>query len=161
MPDLRIGHGFDVHRLVKGRDLIIGGVNIPHERGLAGHSDADVLIHAIMDALLGAAGLPDIGRQFPPSDERYKDADSTELLTTVLAMVREAGFGVVNVDAIVMAQEPKLYPYIPAMKTRLAEVLGVDESRIGIKATTTENLGFVGRGEGIGASAVCLVSSDG
>ena len=162
MPGLRIGHGYDVHPLVKGRQLILGGVTISYERGLSGHSDADVLIHAIIDALLGAAGLPDIGRQFPPSDESYKDADSTELLTRVVSMVREAGCDTINnVDAVIIAEEPKLSPYIPAMKARIAQILGVGESQVSIKATTTEKMGFTGRGEGIAASAVCLVSSDG
>ena len=161
MPDMRVGHGFDVHPLVKGRDLIIGGVTIPHERGLLGHSDADVLLHAIIDALLSAAGLPDIGQQFPSTDE-YKDADSAMLLDKAWSLAQEAGFGIIhNISAIVMAEEPKLKSYIPAMKTRIAEVLGVEESRVGITATTTERLGFVGRAEGIGASAVCLVSADG
>ncbi|UCD63240.1 MAG: 2-C-methyl-D-erythritol 2,4-cyclodiphosphate synthase [Candidatus Zixiibacteriota bacterium] len=159
---MRVGHGFDVHPLVKGRELILGGVKIPSERGLGGHSDADVLLHAVMDALLGAAGLPDIGQQFPPSDEKYKDADSAALLAEVLSMVRDAGFNVIlNVDAILIAQEPKLAPYIPQMKSRLAEILGIEESRVGLKATTTERMGFVGRGEGIAASAICLVSADG
>ena len=158
MPDLRIGHGFDVHPLVKGRDLIIGGVKIDHDKGLGGHSDADVLVHAIMDALLGAAGLPDIGQQFPPSDAQYRDADSLQLLGEVMTLIREAGCGsVVNVDAVVMAEEPKLNPHIPQMKKKIASVLGIDESRVGLKATTYESLGVIGRGEGIAASAVCLL----
>ncbi len=159
---MRIGHGFDVHPLVAGRKLVIGGVEISHDKGLLGHSDADVLLHAIADALLGAAGLPDIGQQFPPSDERYRDADSLALLGSVVQMVREAGFSVIhNVDAIIMAEAPKMNPHIPAMRENIARVLGVDPSCVGLKATTTERLGFVGREEGIAASAVCLLDTHG
>lgn len=162
MSSLRIGHGFDVHRLVEGRELILGGVKVPHEKGLEGHSDADVLIHAIMDALLGSVGLPDIGQQFPPSDAQYKGADSAKLLAEVLEMIKIAGCtSINNIDTIIMAEEPKLNPYIPLMITRIAEILGVDDARVSIKATTTEGQGFVGRGEGIAASAVCLVGVDG
>ena len=162
MKNLRVGHGFDVHPLVEGRDLIIGGVKIPFERGLAGHSDGDVLLHAIMDALLGAAGLPDIGQHFPPSDDKYKNADSAELLKTVLQLVREAGFAdIINIDATIMAEKPHFSSHIPSMKLKIAKTVDVDPSRINIKATTTEKLGFVGREEGIAASAVCLVAGDG
>jgi len=158
---MRIGHGFDVHPLVTGRKLIIGGVEISHDRGLLGHSDADVLLHAVADALLGAAGLPDIGRQFPPSDERYRGADSLKLLENVVQIVRQAGFPIIhNVDAVIMAEAPKMNPHIPAMKQNIARALGVDPSCVGLKATTTEKLGFVGREEGIAASAVCLLDTN-
>ena len=160
MDKLRIGHGFDVHQLVPERKLILGGVHIPYEKGLLGHSDADVLLHAICDALLGAAGLPDIGQQFPPSDEKYKNADSLLLLARVMEMVRQAGYPTVfNIDSTIMAQNPKLAEYLPAMREKIASVLGIEISQVGIKATTTENLGYVGREEGIAASAVCLISS--
>jgi 2-C-methyl-D-erythritol 2,4-cyclodiphosphate synthase len=159
MTDFRIGHGFDVHRLVKGRDLIVGGVKIPFEFGLEGHSDADVLLHAIADALLGAASLPDIGRQFPPSDDRYLGADSAELLADVVELVHQAGFStIVNVDCIIMAERPQMNPHIIAMRHRIGDILEINEGRISIKATTTEQLGFVGREEGIAASAVCLLA---
>ncbi len=159
MTEFRIGHGFDVHRLVEGRDLIIGGVTVPFELGLEGHSDADVLLHAIADALLGAASLPDIGRQFPPSDDRYRGADSAELLVNVVELVHQAGFDtIVNVDCIIMAERPQMNPHITAMRHRIADILDIDEGRIGIKATTAERLGFVGREEGIAASAVCLLA---
>jgi len=162
MKNLRIGHGFDVHPLVKGRDLIVGGVKIPFEKGLVGHSDGDVLLHAIMDALLGAAGLPDIGQQFPPSDDKYKGADSTELLKNVLLAVRNAGFAeIINIDAIILAERPRMNPHIPSMRTRIAEIVEMAPSHINIKATTTEKLGFVGREEGVAASVVCLIAGDG
>ncbi|UCG60300.1 MAG: 2-C-methyl-D-erythritol 2,4-cyclodiphosphate synthase [Candidatus Zixiibacteriota bacterium] len=162
MKKLKIGHGFDVHTFAEDRALILGGIKIPFDKGLEGHSDADVLVHAIMDALLGAFGLPDIGQQFPPSDEKYKGADSLKLLAQVLEMVKAAGCaGINNIDTIIMAQQPKLNPYIPAMKDKIAGVLGIEPSRISIKATTTEGMGFVGRGEGIAASAICLVSTNG
>ncbi len=158
---IRVGHGFDVHRLVAGRPLVIGGVEIPFEKGLEGHSDADVLVHAIMDALLGAAGLGDIGQHFPPSDDKYKDADSLDLLRDVWRMVQAAGYRVVvNIDATIVAQRPRFSEHIPAMCERIAKVLGSDTSRINIKATTTERLGFVGREEGIAAEAVCLIATD-
>lgn len=158
MDRLRIGHGFDVHAFAENRKLIIGGVEIPYERGLVGHSDADVLLHAIADALLGAAGLEDIGRQFPPSDPAYKDADSARLLVSVLDMITDIGFKtIINVDTTIMAEKPKLNPYVPVMRERISDLLGIDQSRVGIKATTTERLGFVGREEGIAASAVCLI----
>ena len=161
MTELRVGHGFDVHRLVSGRDLIIGGETIAHEKGLDGHSDADVLLHAIIDALLGAAGLPDIGQHFPPSDPQFKDADSLELLREAVRMVKEAGFRrLINIDSVIMAEAPMMNPHIPTMRKNIASVLDLDVSRIGIKATSTERLGFVGREEGIAASAVCLIACD-
>jgi len=162
MAEMRVGYGFDVHPLVEGRDLIIGGVKIPFDRGLDGHSDADVLLHAIMDALLGAAGLPDIGQQFPSSEETFKDADSTILLTRVVQMVHNVGFvQIVNIDATIMAEQPLMANHIPAMKIAIAKKLEIDHRRVSIKATTTEKLGFVGREEGIAAAAVCLISDDG
>lgn len=161
MAEIRIGQGFDVHRLEAGRLLILGGVQIPSDRGLLGHSDADVLLHAICDALLGAAGLADIGVHFPPSDEKYKGADSSMLLTKTWGMVKAAGFRrVVNVDATVMAERPAINPHIPMMKERIGAILGISPARIGIKATTCEQLGFVGREEGMAAMAVCLITSD-
>jgi 2-C-methyl-D-erythritol 2,4-cyclodiphosphate synthase len=157
---MRIGHGFDVHRLVPGRKLMLGGVEIPFELGLLGHSDADVLLHAVADALLGAAVLGDIGKHFPPSDPKYKDADSSVLLGQVVAVVRKAGFSDIhNVDCIVMAERPRLSEHINAMRQRLADILSVSIDAVSIKATTCEGLGFVGREEGIAASAVCLISS--
>jgi len=156
--NIRVGHGFDVHQLVAGRPLILGGVRIPFEKGLQGHSDADVLLHAICDALLGAAGLPDIGRHFPPSDPKWKDADSGELLVKVKSLVEAAGCEeIVNIDAIIMAEEPKIGPHVETMRARIGQLLGVSKDRIGLKATTCERLGFVGREEGIAASAVCLI----
>jgi len=157
--NLRIGQGFDVHALTDGRKLILGGVHIPHTRGLAGHSDADVLTHAVCDALLGAAGLDDIGHFFPDTDESYKDADSMELLLQVMRYVDENGFKVVNLDATVLAQEPKLASYMPDMKRNLASKIGVDMSCVNIKASTTEHLGFTGRKEGITAMVVALLES--
>lgn len=158
---LRVGHGFDIHRLTPGRKLMLGGVEIPFEKGLEGHSDADVLVHAIMDALLGAAGLGDIGQHFPPTDPAFKDADSLKLLEDVVAKVRAAGFStIVNIDATVMAQRPRLAEHIPVMSERIAEVLAVETSCVNIKATTTEGLGLVGREEGLAAEAVCLIASD-
>lgn len=162
MAELRIGHGFDVHALIAERPLIIGGVTIPHEKGLAGHSDADVLTHAIMDALLGAAGLGDIGTHFPPTEETWRDADSLELLKTVVKKLTQAGLReIVNIDATLMAQQPRLAPHLDAMRTRLSSALPVVPERISLKATTTEHLGFVGREEGIAASAVCLIALHG
>jgi 2-C-methyl-D-erythritol 2,4-cyclodiphosphate synthase len=154
---VRIGQGFDVHQLVSGRKLVIGGVTIPYEKGLLGHSDADVLLHAICDALLGAAALGDIGRHFPDSDARYRGIDSRELLRHVASLLREKGFEVVNVDATVIAQAPRMAPHIAAMVANIAADLGLDAGAVNVKATTTEELGFTGRGEGIAASAVCLV----
>lgn len=157
MTPFRIGHGFDVHALVVGRKLIVGGVEIPFERGLLGHSDADVLLHAICDALLGAAGLGDIGKHFPDTSEAYRGADSRVLLRSVMEMVAAAGYRVGNVDATIIAQAPRMAPHIPSMRSNVAADLGVDESCVNIKATTTERLGFTGRGEGIAAEAVAGV----
>jgi len=157
---VRIGQGFDAHALVAGRRLVIGGVDIPHEKGLAGHSDADVLIPAVCDALLGAAGLGDIGAHFPDSDARYKDIDSRKLLFEVRQLVRERGFHVANVDATIIAQAPRMAPHIPAMRANLASDLGIAVDAVNVKATTTEKLGFVGRGEGIAAEAVALLTSN-
>lgn len=158
MTPFRIGHGFDVHQLVLGRALIIGGVTIEYERGLLGHSDADVLLHAIADALLGAAGLGDIGKHFPDTDSRYKGIDSRELLRHVAMKIGEAGYVVSNVDATIIAQMPKMAPHISTMVSNISVDLGVASSQVNIKATTTEKLGFTGRGEGIAAEAVCLLS---
>jgi 2-C-methyl-D-erythritol 2,4-cyclodiphosphate synthase len=152
---MRIGQGFDVHALAAGRKLVIGGVTIPHARGLAGHSDADVLLHAICDALLGAAGLGDIGRHFPDSDAAYKDADSRALLRQVKAKLGKAR--IVNIDATLMAQEPRMAPHIPRMIENIAADLGMAPAAVNIKATTTEHLGFIGRAEGIAAQAVVLL----
>ena len=158
MTKIRIGHGFDVHQLVPGRALIIGGVTIDHDRGLLGHSDADVLLHAISDALLGAAGMGDIGKHFPDSDVRYKGIDSRELLRMVASKLAAQGFSIGNVDATIIAQAPRMAPHIATMIANIAADLGVDGSQINLKATTTERLGFAGRGEGIAAEAVCLLS---
>ena len=157
---LRIGHGYDVHRLVEGRRLILGGVEIPYERGLLGHSDADVLTHAVMDALLGACALGDIGLLFPDSDPAYRGADSLRLLDEVVALLRREGFRVGNVDATVLAQAPKLAPHLPMIRRNLAERLRVPLCRVSVKATTEEGLGFTGAGEGMAAHAVCLVEED-
>lgn len=157
MTDLRIGHGYDVHRLTEGRPLILGGVAVLFDRGLLGHSDADVLTHAVMDALLGAAALGDIGRLFPDTDPAYAGADSIALLRRVTEVLAEQGFALVNVDATVLAQRPRLAPYIPEMRRALALAMGVDVSRVSVKATTEEGLGFTGRGEGIAAHAVALI----
>ena len=154
---MRVGHGYDVHRLAEGRKLILGGVDIPWERGLLGHSDADVLTHAVMDALLGAAGLGDIGTHFPDTDPAYAGADSMKLLAHVVELLREQGFSVGNVDATVLAQRPKLAPHIPVMRDNLARVMGVSPERVNVKATTEEGLGFTGSGEGIAAHAVALI----
>ena len=154
---MRIGHGYDVHRLAEGRKLILGGVEIPWEKGLLGHSDADVLTHALMDALLGAAALGDIGHLFPDNDERYAGADSVKLLRQVAALLREKGFWVGNVDVTVIAQRPKLAPHIPAMRKRLADAMDVTVDRVSVKATTEEGLGFSGEGLGIAAHAVALL----
>ncbi len=157
MTKLRVGHGYDVHRLVEGRALILGGVTVPFDRGLLGHSDADVLTHAVMDALLGAAALGDIGKLFPDSDAAYAGADSIALLERVTALLREHGWQVGNVDATVVAQAPKLAPYIPEMRRRLAEAVGLDVDCVSVKATTEERLGFTGSGEGMAAHAVALI----
>jgi 2-C-methyl-D-erythritol 2,4-cyclodiphosphate synthase len=154
----RIGTGFDVHALVLGRPLIIGGVTIPYDKGLLGHSDADVLLHAITDALLGAAGLGDIGRHFPDTDERYRGADSRHLLRECVQKVRAAGWIIGNIDATIIAQAPKMAPHIPAMQAHIAEDCGLDVTQVNIKAKTTELLGFTGRGEGIAAEAVALLA---
>lgn len=154
---MRIGHGYDVHRLVRGRDLIIGGVKIDYEFGLLGHSDADVLTHAIMDALLGAAALGDIGKHFPDSDPAYAGADSLAFAKNVSALLRSNGYRIINVDSTVLAQRPKLAPFIPIMRERLAAALGVSIDDVSVKATTEEGLGFTGSGEGIAAHAVCLI----
>lgn len=155
---IRVGQGFDVHALVAGRDLILGGVRIPHAKGLAGHSDADALIHAICDACLGAAGLGDIGLHFPDSDRQYKNIDSRILLRRVQVSVNQAGWTVGNVDATVVAQAPRLAPHIPAMKANIADDLQVEIGQVNIKATTTERLGFSGREEGVAALAVVLLT---
>ena len=154
---MRIGHGYDVHRLIEGRKLILGGVDIPHEKGLLGHSDADVLTHAVMDALLGAAALGDIGKLFPDSDSSYKGADSLGLAREVSSRLGEAGYQIVNIDATLIAQAPKLAPHIDTMRRNLADALGIDIGAISIKATTEENLGFTGQKLGIAAHAVCLI----
>ena len=154
---MRIGHGYDVHRLVEGRALTLGGVKIPYEKGLLGHSDADVLLHAVADALLGAAGLGDIGRHFPDTDPAYKDADSLKLLACVAQKVQAAGYKTGNVDVTVIAQKPKLKDYIPQMQKNIAAALDVAESQINVKATTEEHLGFTGDGSGMACHAVCLL----
>lgn len=156
---IRIGYGSDIHALVAGRKLIIGGVEIPHDRGLKGHSDADVLLHAMIDALLGAAGLGDIGRHFPDTDERYRGADSRELLRVTRAMLSNAGWRIVNVDSTINAQCPKMAPHIPAMIVRIAADLQLDECAVNVKAKTAEHLGFVGREEGISCEAVALLEN--
>ena len=153
----RVGQDFDVHALVAGRRLMVGGVEIPHDKKLLGHSDADVLLHAICDALLGAASLGDIGRHFPDSDARYKDADSRALLRDVAKLVREAGYAVVNVDATIIAQAPRMAPHIATMVANIAADIEMNAAHVNVKATTTESLGFTGRGEGIAAQAICLL----
>lgn len=159
MTNLRIGHGYDVHRLAEGRKLILGGVEVSWDRGLLGHSDADVLVHAVMDALTGASRLGDIGKLFPDSDPEYEGADSLKLLEKVCARVRQAGFDIGNLDSTVIAQRPKLAPYIDRMRENLAAACGIDPGRVSVKATTEEGLGFTGSGEGIAASAVCLLEA--
>ena len=156
---MRIGQGYDVHRLCEGRACIIGGVKIPYEKGLLGHSDADVLLHAIADALLGAAALGDIGKHFPDTDAQFKNADSLVLLKRVRALLKEHGYFVVNVDATIIAQMPKMSPHIEQMRENIAEALQTDIGAVSIKATTEEGLGFTGRGEGISAAAVCLIDN--
>ena len=160
MSDFRIGHGFDVHALVAGRKCIIGGVDIPYERGLAGHSDADVLLHALCDALLGAAGLGDIGRHFPDTSAEFKDIDSRILLRRVAGQLKQRGWVAANVDATIIAQAPKMAPHIVRMTAHIADDLGIPVDCVNVKATTTEQLGFTGRGEGIAAEAVCLIVRD-
>ena len=154
---MRIGHGYDVHRLVEGRDLILGGVKIPYEKGLLGHSDADVLLHAVSDALLGAAGLGDIGRHFPDTDPKYKGADSLELLRQVYRKISEKGYRVGNIDVTMIAQRPKLKDYIPQMQANIAAAVGTAPDRVNVKATTEEKLGFTDTGEGMSCHAVCLL----
>lgn len=157
---LRIGHGYDVHKLVENRKLIIGGVEIPHEKGLLGHSDADVLLHAISDALLGAAALGDIGCLFPDNNPKYKGADSLVLLHEVVSVLNKNGFSVVNIDSTLIAQRPKMRPYIDEMRRNIADACGVDVSAVSVKATTEEGLGFSGREEGISAHSVCLIQTE-
>lgn len=157
---MRIGHGYDVHRLVEGRALILGGVAVPYEKGLLGHSDADVLTHALMDALLGAAALGDIGKHFPDTDPAYKGADSLTLLRHVAALLREKGYTLGNADITLIAQRPKVGPFVPQMVENLAKTIGCDQSRINVKATTEEHLGFTGAGEGMACHAVCLLNEN-
>lgn len=154
---MRIGHGYDVHRLVEGRELIVGGVHIPYEKGLLGHSDADVLLHAVSDALLGAAAMGDIGGMFPDNDPEYLGADSLVLLRQVFQRLRDNGYSVINVDCTIIAQKPKMKPYIPEMRMNIAAALSTDVENISVKATTEEEMGFTGRGEGISAHCVCLI----
>ena len=156
---MRIGHGYDVHKLAEGRDLILGGVKIPYEKGLLGHSDADVLLHAVSDALLGAAALGDIGKHFPDTDPQYKGADSLELLRIVGEKIKEAGYKVCNIDVTMIAQRPKLAPHIPTMRENIARVLSVELSQVNVKATTEEHLGFTGDGSGMSCHAVCLLEN--
>ena len=154
---MRVGMGYDVHKLTEGRDLILGGVKIPWEKGLLGHSDADVLIHAVMDALLGASALGYIGKHFPDTDPAYKGISSLKLLEYVMDLLEKNGFSVGNVDAVIIAQKPKMAPHIPQMRKNLAEAMRIPEARVNVKATTEEGLGFTGRGEGIASQAVCLL----
>lgn len=160
MIPYRIGHGYDVHRLTEGRKLILGGVMIPYEKGLLGHSDADVLLHAIMDALLGAAALGDIGRHFPDTDPEYKDADSTKLAKHTAKLLHDRGWTVGNIDAVIIAQKPKLAEYINQMKINIARIYSIPEDCVNIKATTEEGLGFTGTGEGISAHAICMIAKN-
>ncbi|MBQ4087671.1 MAG: 2-C-methyl-D-erythritol 2,4-cyclodiphosphate synthase [Clostridia bacterium] len=155
---VRAGHGFDVHKLVEDRKLILCGVEIPYEKGLLGHSDADVATHAAMDALLGAAAMGDIGKHFPDTDEAYRGADSLKLMAHVRDLLTEKGYAVSNIDITIIAQKPKLLPYIPQMKENIAKTLGIDADCVNVKATTTEKLGFPGRGEGIAAESVCIIT---
>lgn len=156
---MRVGLGFDVHPFAEGRRLILGGVEIPYEKGLDGHSDADVLTHAVMDAILGAAGLGDIGDHFPPSEAKYKDISSMLLLDRVMSLLKEKGYCVLNLDCVIMAEDPKVAPYRSKIKASLAQQIGLAEDMINIKATTTEGLGFIGRKEGIAAQTVCLIDN--
>ena len=155
----RIGQGYDVHKLTENRKLIIGGVDIPYEKGLLGHSDADVLLHAISDAILGAAALGDIGCLFPDNDEKYKGADSLVLLKEVVRVLNENGYEIVNIDSTIVAQKPKMKPHVPLMRRNIASACGIDENFVSIKATTEEGMGFTGTGDGISAQAVCLIRS--
>ena len=157
---MRIGHGYDVHKLVEGRDLIVGGVKIPYEKGLLGHSDADVLLHAVSDSLLGAAAMGDIGGMFPDNDPQFLDADSLVLLRRVFERLRESGYKVINVDATIIAQRPKMKPYIPEMRMNIAAALSTSIDNISVKATTEEEMGFTGRGEGLSAHCVCLIDKN-
>ena len=157
---MRIGYGYDVHRFADGRELILGGVEIPYHKGLLGHSDADVLLHAVMDALLGAAALGDIGKHFPDTDPKYKDADSLKLLWEVVGMVEAEGYRIVNIDSTVCAQEPKLAPYIDEMRENIAVACGMKRSAVSVKATTEEGLGFTGKLQGISVTAVCLLETN-
>lgn len=154
---MRIGIGYDVHKLVENRNLIIGGVTIPHEKGLDGHSDADVLVHAIMDSLLGALAMGDIGKFFPDTDMKYKDVDSMLLLKEVASFIDEKGYKIGNIDSVIIAQQPKMAPFIDSMRVRIAQVLEIDVEQVGVKATTTEHLGFEGRKEGISSSSVAIL----
>ncbi len=154
---MRIGYGYDVHKLVEGRKLIIGGVDIPYEKGLLGHSDADVLLHAVMDSLLGAAALGDIGKHFPDSDDKYKGISSIKLLKEVLALINNNNYCIINLDATIIAQKPKMRPYIDQMRCNIANALEIDIDTVNVKATTEEGLGFTGREEGIAANCVCLI----
>lgn len=154
---MRIGYGYDVHKLVEGRKLIIGGVDIPYEKGLLGHSDADVLLHAVMDSLLGAAALGDIGKHFPDSDDKYKGISSIKLLKEVLALINNNNYCIINLDATIIAQKPKMRPYIDQMRCNIAEALEIDINTVNVKATTEEGLGFTGKEEGIAANCVCLI----
>lgn len=156
---MRIGYGYDVHRLVEGRRLILGGVEIPFEKGLLGHSDADVLLHAVSDAVLGAAGMGDIGKLFPDTDEQYKGADSLALLREVISRVNKKGYKVINIDATIIAQKPKLSPYTAEMERNIAHACGIDFDFVNVKATTEEGLGFTGNGDGMASSAVCLIEN--
>ena len=156
---MRIGSGYDVHKLVEGRECIIGGVNIPYEKGLLGHSDADVLLHAISDALLGAAAMGDIGKHFPDTDPQFKGADSRKLLSHVLHLISDKGYSIMNIDATIIAQKPKMAPHIQKMRENIAETLQIDVDQVNVKATTEEGLGFTGAGLGIAASAVCLLEN--
>jgi 2-C-methyl-D-erythritol 2,4-cyclodiphosphate synthase len=158
---MRVGVGYDVHPLVSGRRLVLGGVDIPFERGLDGHSDADVLVHSIIDALLGATGLGDIGTHFPPSDPRYKDISSISLLRQVISLLRAQGWCVGNVDASIVAEQPRLTPFVPQMRRIIGEALGIDAEQVGVKSTTSKGMGFLGKGEGIAAHAVVLVEKVG
>jgi len=160
IPGFRIGEGYDAHRLERGRKLLLGGVEIPHRLGLLGHSDADVLLHAIMDALLGAAALGDIGRHFPDSDKKYENISSIELLLEVVQKIKREGFSIVNLDATIIAEEPKISPYVRSITEKIAETLCIAPGRINVKATTTEKMGFEGRHEGISARCVCLLYKD-
>jgi 2-C-methyl-D-erythritol 2,4-cyclodiphosphate synthase len=161
MPEMRVGTGYDVHQLVAGRPLVLGGVAIPAERGLLGHSDADVALHAIMDAILGAVALGDIGQHFPPSDPAYSGIDSRRLLAHVRDLIAAQGWQVVNIDCTIIAERPKVAPHTAAMRTAIGETLGITTDRIGIKATTNEQIGFIGREEGVAAIAVALLSREG